>query len=140
MQRRRYIAMLLAAVYLWTVGGMAFALLYCPCQSHHAKSPCCEGGCHHVHQCAPQNDCLHYTADCYCDRHANTQILYTYVGDDEVRRMVSVLLVTEALYGEPTVSDGWQVAVQLDRAGPPILPLLAGYYTARSLRAPPVMA
>lgn len=140
MQRRRYIAMMLAAVYLWTVGSMAFALLYCPCQAHHAKIACCKGGCHHVHQCALQSNCLHYTADCYCDRHANTQILYTYVGDDEVRRMVPVLLMGEALYGEPTVCDGWQVAVQLDRAGPSALPLLAGYYTARSLRAPPVMA
>ena len=141
MQRRRYMAFVVAMVYLMTLATQFATQVVCTCaeQSHAVNGvvSCCKSHC-----CASAHACDAERFEhrcCRADR-ATVQSLYLAASDDEMRRLLPILLQV-ALVGR-SGDEGASLFTEgnIDRVGPPLGPLSEGGRRACGLRAPPVMA
>ncbi|WP_418992156.1 hypothetical protein [Alistipes sp.] len=91
MKLRRYISLVLLAVYLFATGGTAYASVSCECVS---KAPTVSACCHHHCTDIPcggrDGDSL--TAPCCGDRHSTEIELYTGSGSENERGPRCVVL------------------------------------------------
>ncbi len=144
-QQRRYMALLMALVYLTTMGAEAFMSLCCPCVRR-LHGPACTSGCCHIEHCcsaaAATCDGIHFERRCCDNRHSNEVELYTLAGNEEMRRLqqLVVLRLLAVQQNEISFDEIDSAPLMLERSGPPIAPLNDGVAAIHALRAPPIMA
>lgn len=82
MKSKRYISLLLLAVYLFATGGAAYASVSCECVSMSVRTAhvCCHHCCHADGAASSGDKSL--TAPCCDDRHSTEIELYTASGSD----------------------------------------------------------
>ena len=141
MQRRSYMAFVVAMVYLMTLAAQFAAQVVCTCaERSHAASvavSCCKSNC-----CASAHTCDGERFEhrcCRADR-ALVQSLYLAASDDEMRRLLPLVLQVALVGRSGEEGVGLSTEGNLDRIGPPLGPLSEGGRSACGLRAPPVMA
>ena len=140
MIRRRYISLLLCAVYLLAAVGSALLSLSCRCHmaEHAGERVCCVAGHHagHEHDAAAEELC----ATCSCDRHSTDIELYTADAGDETPCRCAVLALPHCL----AAAQAARLAApkfRQERIVAPALPLPpAPCLRTAGLRAPPVSA
>lgn len=140
MVRRRYISLLLLAVYLLATGGVWLLSLTCGCADaeHASEHTCSTAGYHagHDHDAADEELC----AACTCGLHSTEITLYTAAhGDDEKTTRCAVTLLPPSLAAEcpcPAHVPALRRKPLLRPAPLTDEPLIA----AAGLRAPPVSA
>lgn len=140
MIRRRYISLLLCAVYLLATGGTALLSLSCHCHTaeHAGEHVCCVGEHHagHAYDAAAEELC----AACMCDRHSIEIDLYIAVQSDDSLCKCAVLALPHCL----AAAQAARLAAPKFRREPvtaPAVPIpLAPSLRSAGLRAPPVLA
>lgn len=138
MKLKRYISLLLATVYLFAVGGQAFASLSCHCVAE--QSHIC--GCHH---CAHQTDDIavgnpEMNAPCCDDNHSTEVELYISADKSPLVKRIAILDLPYALVPQALVScETLHTAAEYRSEHRSPLPQAAPRFT-RGLRAPPVLA
>ncbi len=136
MIRRKYISLLLLALYLLATGGAWSRSLACDCAA--AEHLCCVAGHHagHAHDAATEEFC----ATCLCDRHSTDIALYTATTGDETPCRCAVLALPHGL----AAAQAARLAApkyRKERIVGPSLPLPpAPCLRLAGLRAPPVSA
>lgn len=138
-------ALLMALVYLTTMGAEAFMSLCCPCVRAIHGSTCTRGCCHIEHCCTAAGatcDGIHFEERCCDNRHSNEVKLYTLAGNEDMRRLQQpmMLRLVALQQREICLCAADCAPLILDRSGPPIAPLSDGVAAVHALRAPPVMA
>lgn len=138
MKLRRYISLILLAVYLFAAGGAAYVSLSCECVA--MKSRVAHTCCHH---CAHAGDDVREAmqAPC-CGNHHSTEIeLYTSSGTDLDRSMVRCAVVDlPPLVSAACPCPGHIPALRVARTLPEPPRVCRGYVCPTGLRAPPVLA
>ncbi|MCM1151526.1 MAG: hypothetical protein NC209_02665 [Alistipes sp.] len=136
MARRRYISLMLLAVYLLATGGAWMLSLSCRCQAERqGEHLCCVAGHHvgHDHDAAAEELC----ATCTCDRHSTEIALYTASQDDLRECRCAVLALPHCL----AAAQAARLAApkfRKERIAEPAYPLpQAPCLRISSLRAPP---
>ncbi len=143
MTLRKYISLLLLAVYMFAAGGRAVVSLTCPCSAPKARTE--------VHACnhCQHEHCGHEASDtaatlseaCTCGSHHSTEIdLYTGVhADDNKNLRCSVTTLPPALVAEVSGPDATDVGREkaAERNLPPADRELI---SPAGLRAPPALA
>ncbi|MDE5708099.1 MAG: hypothetical protein K2L09_07545 [Alistipes sp.] len=140
MGRRRYISLLLLAVYLLATGGMWSLSLMCDCaEAEHADGhACCVAGYHvgHDHDAEAEELC----ASCVCEFHSTEITLYTATADNETPCRCVVLALPHCL----AAAQAARIAApkfRKERIVTPAVPIeQAPCLRAAGLRAPPVLA
>ena len=141
---RRYLASLMAVVYLLAVGSAALSSLLCPCvrHQHTCASCCCQAHCASV---ATDCDCAEAAAKvaktCCGKSHSTEIALYTAGDEDTLRRLWRTMQPTAVA----VMSDGVTLADFRMTDGERFLPLQEPLIESDSgglcaLRAPPVTA
>lgn len=139
MNRRKYISLLLLAVYLLATGGSAFLSLSCRCLTtqHAAEHACCVLGHHLGHDFDGAGEELY--AACSCDRHSTDIELYTAVQDDECLCKCAVLALPHCLAAAQAARLS-APRFRKERVVAPCVPVpQAPCLQAAGLRAPPVL-
>ena len=137
---RRYLASLMAVVYLLAVGSVALSSLLCPCGRH--QQTC--ASCCHVHDASSTTDCdcaetmAALSKTCCGNAHSTEIALYTAGDEDALRRLWRTMQPAAAV-----VADGLTLADVRVTDGERLLllkePLIESDSGGRcALRAPPV--
>ena len=138
MKMRRYISLLLLAVYLFAVGGPSYASLSCRCVALHSHAQT-HGCCHRALQNQPAaGDAL--GAPC-CANHHSTEIdLYTGTSSDDLRAArCAVFALPPSLTTEcPAPADPLVVGEMVSERRAPFLK--EAFLLSVGFRAPPVLA
>lgn len=138
MKMRRFISLLLLAVYLFAVGGTSYASLSCRCvalKSHAATHGCCH---HALHNQPDAGDAL--SAPC-CANHHSTEInLYTGTTSDDARyTRCAVFALPASLTAEcPAPADPLVTSEKFCERRAPFLK--EAFLLSVGFRAPPVLA
>lgn len=93
MKLKRYISLLLLAVYFFATGGTAYASVSCECVSMSVRTAhvCCHH-CHLAGEATPCSGGKSLTAPCCDDRHSTEIELYTGSGQDNERVLKCIVL------------------------------------------------
>ncbi len=138
MSCRRYISLLLLAVYLLATGGAAFRSLSCSCMDKGHVAEHLHAHCGHAAGVCDEAETLRAT--CACDRHSTEIELYTnpHSDDDKATRCAMVFLPAALAAECPCPAHVPALRRKaVDRPDPqPDSPLLE----SAGLRAPPVSA
>jgi len=137
MIRRKYISLVLLAVYLLAAGGSAYMSLTCSClerehaRGHVALRVCCADG-------HPDGEALCET--CTCNRHSTEIRLYTTAADDASSCKCTVLALPHCLAAAQAARLSAPKFRKERIAAPPVAGRQAPCLRIAGLRAPPVSA
>ncbi len=144
MRIRRYIALLILAVYAFASGGRAAESLFCPCRchaEHHADEGCCPV-CLHGHSPAESSAHCHVEDHDLCHHnHISPQELYTLTQDDDRTPGRQSLVPVWALCAADNCAGAVLAATGTCHYGRRQAPLPHLFrHAPKALRAPPVTA
>lgn len=140
MVRRRYISLLLLALYLLATSGAWSLSLMCDCADAEraGEHACCVAGYHvgHDHDAAAEELC----AACTCNLHSTEITLYTAAHADNEKAMRSVVTLLPPSLAAECPCPTHVPALRRERADRPTPVLQAPFLKSAGRRAPPVLA
>lgn len=143
---KRFISVLLLAIYLFATGSNTLGVMLCDCAAHSRYDTCCGHShkhSHHAHICSSDHTSANFTAHCSCThRHgeADPCILSTNGNDDEFFKYFRQTVGDCQYVADVETSAGDAFAAAISRTGDRIPVVRPPLMSAGAPRAPSFLA
>lgn len=145
MARRKYISLLLLAVYLLTTGGAAYASLSCRCltEMHACVSAhgccACANPCAHARRVCDDGAVQTWEAPCCDDRHSTEIELYVGASHDDENEVRCAVLALPHCLAAAQAARLSAPKFRKERIERPVARIRPSFVAVAGLRAPPVL-